>query len=98
MSGFIKNHNGNAESYYTNREYQNDFIIIADGFFTYEGNSKHKVAENFGKILTFFIRKHNFYKCLCVLYFLMIVTIIVSYVSFASVTTLIPIIIIETVI
>ena len=47
---------------------------------------------------TFFIRKHNFYECLCALYFLTIFTIIVSCISFASVTTLIPIIIIETVI
>ena len=96
MLGFIKNHNGNAETYYADREYQNHLIIIADDFLSNKGNSKHKVTENFGKILTFFIRKHNFYECLCVLYFFIIFTIMTSYVSLASVTTLIPIITMET--
>jgi hypothetical protein len=94
MSGFIKNHNGNAENYYTDCESQDDVVIIANRFLSHEGNSKHKVTENFGKVFTFFIRKHNFYECLCVLYFFIIFTIMTSYVSLASVITLIPIIII----
>ncbi len=92
MSGFIKNHCYNTEGDYAYRESQDDLVIIANGFPSYKGNSKHKVTENFGKVFTFFIRKHNFYECLCALYFLTIFTIIVSYISFASVITLIPII------
>ena len=94
MLGFIKNHRYNTEGDYAYRESQDDVVIIANRFLSHEGNSKHKVTENFGKVFTFFIRKHNFYECLCVLYFFMIFTIMTSYVSLASVITLIPIIII----